>query len=138
MLVIDASVALAWAFPDEEGAGPLAVLRQIDSESAIVPPIWPLEVANVLVGAERSGRLSKTDLRKALLLFSRLPIKVSMLGIELDSGLAQVVALARKHRLSSYDASYLELAIRTGSKLATLDRPLSKAANAEGVSLILD
>ncbi|MFO0847128.1 MAG: type II toxin-antitoxin system VapC family toxin [Gemmataceae bacterium] len=135
MLVVDASVALAWVFPDEASAATEAVLRRVGDEGGLVPAVWPLEVANALVGGERTGRLARADARRAFALYAGLPLKVCPVGPGLDTGLGQVVALARRHALTTYDAAYLELAVRTGTPLATLDRRLAAAAVAERVEL---
>ena len=125
-MVIDASVALAWCFADEKHPYAAGVLRLLESRTAVVPAIWPLEVANALVIAERRGRLR-------LARTAELIAELSKLGISVDpDSLAQAwketLALARRHTLSVYDAAYLELASRENVPLATLDEALARAA----------
>ncbi|HEX8303600.1 MAG TPA: type II toxin-antitoxin system VapC family toxin [Jatrophihabitans sp.] len=133
MFVIDASVTMAWCFADEATSGTEAVLDQFTGDEAVVPAVWPLEVANVLLVAERRLRLTEAQASRFLDLLQQLPISVD--GAPTD--LAAVVAAGRRHELSSYDASYLVLAERTGAPLATLDRRLADAATRAGVRLLV-
>ena len=100
---------------------------------AIVPSVWPLEVANVLLVAERKRRLSRADTARFVSLVRSLPILVE--DETPDRILGEILALAREYGLSSYDASYLDLSIRTSLPIATLDQDLRKAAKRCGVSL---
>jgi hypothetical protein len=97
-------------------------------------PIWPLEVANVLLVAERRGRLSEAQASRFLELLAQLPINVD----SSPSDVAGIVATGRRHTLSSYDAAYLLLAERLGAALATLDKLLAKAARKAGVHLLIN
>ncbi len=133
MFVLDTSVAMAWCFEDEATGATEAVLDRLSDEQAAVPSIWPLEVANVLLVGERRGRLSEAQASRFLELLTQLPIDVD--GSATD--MAGLVATGRRHTLSSYDASYLMLAERLGLALATLDRPLAKAARKSGVELLV-
>jgi predicted nucleic acid-binding protein len=133
VFVIDASVTMAWCFADEATSGTEAVLDQFTGDEAVVPAVWPLEVANVLLVAERRLRLTEAQASRFLDLLQQLPISVD--GAPTD--LAAVVAAGRRHELSSYDASYLVLAERTGAPLATLDRRLADAATRAGVRLLV-
>jgi predicted nucleic acid-binding protein len=130
--VLDASVALAWCFEDEGGDTAIAVLERMRSDEAVVPAIWPLEVTNGLVTAERKGRLSPRAAAQALSMLAALPVVVEPLA-RLRT-FETTFRLARTRGLSSYDASYLELAARLGVPLATLDARLAQAARAEGVA----
>lgn len=132
MFVLDSSVAMAWCFEDEATDATDAVLDRLRDDRAVVPAIWPLEVANVLLVAERRSRLSEAQASRFVELLAQLPIDVD--GSATD--MAGLVAAGRRHRLSPYDASYLVLAKRQGVALATLDRPLAKAAGNSGVQLI--
>lgn len=129
-LVLDASVVLAWALPDEADAAlATPVLRQVIEEGAAVPALWRLEVGNALLIAERRGRLRTEQLAETLRYLESLPIEADP-----ETGLhawATTVGLARRHRLSLYDACYLELALRRGLPLATFDAALAGAAAAE-------
>jgi predicted nucleic acid-binding protein len=132
--VLDASVALAWCFRDETKAYAHRVLRRLDDEPAVVPNVWLLEVANGLLIAERRGRLSRAEVRQVGGVFEDLPI--STRETSLEQALGSVLDLANAHRLSAYDASYLELAMREGLPLATQDQALRGAAQRVGVRLL--
>jgi len=103
-------------------------------EEVRVPAHWPLEVANTLLMARRGGRITAIQVNEFINDLAALPIR-----IEPPSEPAQwptILALAEAHRLTAYDAAYLELALRTALPLATLDGDLHKAARAEGAPLI--
>ena len=129
--VLEASVAMAWAFADEEHPVATAALTLIRSDEGCVPSLWWFEVRNVLIVSERRGRLRETDTALFLRSLARLPIVVDRAPEE-----AMVLTLARRHSLTVYDASYLELAERHGVRLATLDAALAQAAQRENISLI--
>ena len=133
MFVIDTSVAMAWCFQDEATQATDAALDLLRTDHAVVPAIWPLEVANVLLVAERRGRLSEAQASRFLELLAQLPINVDTSPTDM----AGIVATGRRHTLSSYDAAYLLLAERLGTTLATLDKPLAKAARKAGVQLLI-
>lgn len=124
---------MAWCFEDEATEATEAVLDRLRSERALVPAIWPLEVANVLLVAQRRGRVSEAQIGRFVRLLAQLPIDVD----ETSTDVASLVALGRTHELSSYDASYLLLAERAGLMLATLDDRLTKAAAHAGVPLLI-
>lgn len=130
-VVIDASLALAWCFPDEMSSYGDAVLMALERTEVIVPAIWPLEVANALLVGERRGRLLETHIARFRELLKALPIREDSRTI--GSALSEILPLARAFGLSAYDASYLDVAIRHGAYIATLDGALQKAANAKGV-----
>jgi predicted nucleic acid-binding protein len=134
--VLDASVVMAWCFEDEVSLYADAVLDSLSNHAAIAPAVWPLEISNVLVVAERRGRINKAGSARFITLITQLPIT-----IELESSqrvFSEIMALAREHALSSYDASYLDLAMRLGLPLATQDTRLRNAAQSAGVLLYLD
>ena len=128
--VPDASVAAVWLLPDEEA--PLAdlALGRLMDEEAKVPNLFWHELRNLLLSAERRGRIDERHANESIARLRQLPIHCPG---EPDD--AHVMALARDHQLTAYDASYLALAIREGCALVTLDRRLTQAASAEGVSL---
>lgn len=130
-LVLDASIAASWHF-DEGSAGADAILDSLAEDSARVPLIWWFEIRNVVVLGERSGRATKEQTAAFLELLSRLPINLADIPDE-----ARLIDLSRKHRLTFYDAAYLELAQREAIGLATLDKELVKAAGLEGVPLVV-
>jgi predicted nucleic acid-binding protein len=134
--VVDNSVVMAWCFDDEASGYADTVLESLEGSEAIVPSIWPLELGNVLVVAERQRRLGKADVVRFLELVGSLPISVEQESPE--RMLNEIVSLARDLRLSTYDASYLDLAMRSGSPIATQDKPLMKAARECGVPVLGD
>jgi predicted nucleic acid-binding protein len=132
-LVLDASVTLAWAFEDEEGAYTEAVLESLKEAAACVPAIWPLEVGNALLVAERRGRLTQAATAQFLALLGQLHIVVEPERPE--QVLGGILSLAREQGLSAYDATYLHLAMRRGLPLATTDAKLRQAAVLAGAAL---
>lgn len=124
--VVDNSIVMAWCFEDEGNAYAEAVLDSLVAAQAVVPAIWPLEVGNVLLVAARKKRLSEAGVARFLALVNNLPIFVEQESPE--RMLREILALARKHKLSTYDASYLDLAMRLGLPIATQDASLTKAA----------
>ena len=125
--VVDNSVVMAWCFADEENDYADFVLGSLEDNVAIVPAIWPLEIGNVLVVAERRQRLSEADSVRFLSLVKNLPISVEQETP--NRMMKEILAIARYHQLSTYDASYLDLAMRMGLPIATLDKALKNAAN---------
>ncbi len=134
VFVLDTSVTMTWCFVDEATPYGDRVLEGLRADAALTPAIWPLEVANALRVGERRGRLQPGRIPPFLELIGGLPIAVDAGGI--DMALGQVLDLARKLDLSSYDASYLELALREGIPLATQDARLRSAARRVGVPLV--
>jgi predicted nucleic acid-binding protein len=131
MFVIDASVVASWCFPDESHPVAETALRKLKSESATTPVLLWFELRNVLLVGERRGRLSETQTVQFLRHVGNLPIE-----IDREPDQAAALSLARAHRLSFYDAAYLELAQRRSTPLATLDEALIDAARAEKIALI--
>lgn len=131
--VLDASVALAWAFEDEGGDYPKLVLEALGWGEAVTSSLWPLEVSNGLVVAERRGRITPADSSRFAALLMALPIVIEPL--DRRRVFDTVRPLARVTGLSVYDAHYLELAARLGVPLSTLDQGLQAAAEAEGVGI---
>ena len=132
--VIDNSVVMAWCFQDQSNKYTEAVLNKLQTSEACAPSIWPLQVGNVLLVAERKKLLSKADVTRFLSLVRDLPITVDQESA--DRMLTEILGLAREHHLSTYDASYLDLAMRLGVPLATQDKALSAAAKKCKVSLV--
>lgn len=133
-IVIDTSVTMAWCFEDEATEQTDRVLDHLRAEVAIVPALWQLEVANVLLVAERRNRISEAQATHFLDLLRQLPIQVDATPV--DTG--AIIAAGRRHGLSAYDASYLVLAERLAAPLATGDRALAAACRTAGVPLVLD
>lgn len=133
-LVLDGSLALSWYFEDERTDASRAVLEEVAERGALVPPHWPLEVANGLQMAVRRKRIDVAFRDRAL-------ANLATMMIEVDPecqarAWSGAVRLADAHVLTLYDAAYLELAERRRLRLATLDRSLARAAGAVGVALI--
>ena len=122
-IVVDASSLLCLAFDDEGLPFATALVDAIRDSGAVAPPILWYELRNALVVNERRGRIQPEQSTAFLALLDELPIVSQPLPPE-----AGVLDLARRLRLSVYDASYLELAVREGAPLATLDAALREAA----------
>ncbi len=133
--VVDASVALSWCFEDEGESYAVSVLDELGSSEAVTASLWPVEVTNGLLTAERRGRLVLADARRFARLLLALPIVVDPVSRSIS--FEATYALARRHKLTSYDAAYLELAVRLGVPIATLNGPLRVAAKREGVAVFL-
>jgi predicted nucleic acid-binding protein len=134
-LVLDASVTLAWCFPDESTPYTEGVLDLLATEAeAATPAIWPFEVANALLVAERHKRITTAQVASMLQRIASLPITVD--PIRVDRAFGQILATAREQTLTEYDAAYLELAMREGLPLATLDDQLRQGARSAGVALV--
>ena len=129
--VLDASVAAAWLFDDEDEPRAVTALTRLEDEVAVVPQLWHLEVRSALLGAERRGRLRVDETEQRLRLLRELPIRT-----DTEPELETALDFARLRRLSFYDAMYLELARRLGVALATLDTALARAASAEEIVLV--
>jgi predicted nucleic acid-binding protein len=135
VFIPDASVSLGWCFSDEATPYTEALLdRLIGGEEVAVPSHWPLEILNGVIQAKRKGRVAEPTVERFLSSLISFHIVV-----DAEHGFLRLSAireLAERHRLTSYDAAYLELAIRLGLPLATLDGALQRAARAENVALI--
>jgi predicted nucleic acid-binding protein len=132
-LVLDSSVALAWCFEDEHTPALLALLDQVADAGAFAPALWPLEVLNGLLMAERRRRLDAAQRHALMGLLRDLPITLDHEMAPQAWGVT--VRLAENDHLTLYDAAYLELAQRLNLPLATLDAELRAAATALGISL---
>jgi predicted nucleic acid-binding protein len=132
--VVDNSIALAWCFEDEQDGAIMALLDRVAESGAVAPQLWPIEALNGLLTAERRGRIDRA-------VGLRLAGFLHQLPIEIDEETASqswttTARLAEQHRLTAYDATYLELAIRRGIPLATRDTALIAAAGAVGIDLL--
>lgn len=132
VFVLDASVTMAWCFEDEATMATDALLDRLVDDVAIVPALWSLEVANVLLVAERKRRMTEAQAARFVQLLSQLPIRVD----PSPAGVSDVLAAGRRHGLSAYDATYLVLAEQLGAPLATLDTDLATACAAAGVTVL--
>lgn len=132
--VMDASVTLGWLLPDEGTAEAQRILLMLRASQALVPALWPLEVANAILAAQRRNRLGRAEARQALLAVGDLRIGIEPLQA---ADMPRVWTLALEQKLSVYDAAYLDLAVRNRIPLATLDRDLRRAAASIGVELLI-
>jgi predicted nucleic acid-binding protein len=132
-LVLDGSVTLAWLFHDEKDPYADKIVGKLPNLIFFVPRLWHLEIGNVLLVGERRGRCTQADIANWLAFLGGLPIVVD--GETESRAWSDTIALARQHGLSEYDAAYLELALREGIPIATLDAKLKAAAKAAGVPI---
>ena len=132
--ILDCSVAMAWLFFDEGNDSTDALRKELVTEHAVVPALWPIEVGNALLAATWRGRISEED-------WPRIRYDLKELPIEIDTDscarvLDRVLPVAKDYKLSVYDATYLELAMRLSLPLATLDRQLAAAARGAGIEVL--
>lgn len=129
--MLDASVALAWAFEDEaEGYADMVLEALSGGDGAVVPDLWGYEVVNALVVGERRKRILPAESARFLTLLRGLPIEFEAFSFD---GMTELAPLVREHGLSAYDVAYLAVAARRGIPLATQDRSLGEAARRSGV-----
>jgi predicted nucleic acid-binding protein len=129
-------VAVSWCFEDEAAEETDALLERARDEGAVVPSLWHLELGNVLLQAERRGRINAADVTTRLALIGDLPILTD--GETSLRALREILTLARAEMLTTYDAAYLELSIRRGLPLATKDHSLQVAARRIGIKTLPD
>lgn len=132
-LVVDTSVLAAWIFK-EERFDAKAIVELIANGTTFVPQLLPVELANVVLVAERKQRVSSNFAVEQLAMIGELPL---IIDAETSGRVrTDTYQLAKAERLTVYDATYLELALRLGAKLATLDRDLAAAARRRGVNVV--
>lgn len=132
-VVIDASIVLSWCFEDESSPETDELFGRVRDDGGIVPGLWHLELGNILLQAEKRGRISAREIGIRLDLIARLPIVTDQ---ETTSrAWREILILARAERLTAYDAAYLELASRRGLPLLTKDMELARAARRAGVQV---
>lgn len=130
-VVVDTSVAACWCFPDEASTAADDALDTLSDTELLVPRLFWFELRNVLLVGERRNRITFRQIQEGLAEIDGLPAIVDDDCVE-----ELLMTLARRHGLTAYDAAYLELAVRYGAALATLDKHLARAAEAEAVTLI--
>lgn len=137
--ILDNSVAMRWLLATDKLTDQTyaeTVLLSLNDAQAIVPQIWQLEAANVLLGAEKRGQLDAESVEAFVSHLDSLPIQTDTLTHH--QVFSRTMSLARAYKLSSYDAAYLELALREGLPIATLDQDLLKAALKANVEIYLE
>lgn len=132
--ILDASVTLAWFFSDEATPATNQLLDQLLTSTAFVPNIWPLEVSNILVGAEKRKKVTYANIIQFLDQLEKLNIQIDNETSKL--AFHDILSLAHSEELTTYDAAYLELAMRKGLSIASKDKLLCKAAKNVGVKVI--
>lgn len=132
-IVIDASVALAWGFPDEASDYAEQVLLALEGQTILVPALWATEITNAVLVAERRKRIRQPEIRRFVELLGDLTVVMDSQTVA-DS-LGNILPLGREYGLSAYDAAYLDVAIRHGAPLATLDGNLQKAGRKAGIDI---
>ena len=133
--VMDSSITMAWGFEDEKTSYTEAILNAVSAGSmAVVPTLWSYEVLNVLVTAQRRKRMTQAQALRFWRGLQSFSIRIDENHQTSHSSL-ELMSLAEQHHLTAYDAAYLELALREGLPLATLDESLKKAAKAAGVPI---
>jgi len=128
-LVLDSSICLSWFFPDERTNFTDTALDVAANEECWVPALWRLEFSNALLVAERRRRLTRAERLQMLDEASRLSLRVDAQVHDLR----QISSLASQHGLSAYDTTYLELAMRLGAPMITLDKELAAAGMSAGL-----
>jgi predicted nucleic acid-binding protein len=132
-IAIDASVALAWCFPDEASNYADSVLLAVENLTVIVPTIWAVEITNALLVGERRKRIRQPEIRRYVDLLKGLSIVEERQRF--SETVSNVLPLAREYDLSAYDAAYLDVAVRHEIPLATLDGAMQKACTAAGIEI---
>lgn len=134
VFVLDTSFALAWILDEEQEKRIDAVFDLLNQRSAVVPSLWFYEVSNALLMNEKRGRLSQTDTVRAITLLNALPL---IIDSDCETrAFREIIALARTHNLTVYDATYLDIAMRMSLPLATLDNSLMRASQSLHVKIL--
>lgn len=131
--VLDASITLAWCFSDEATPKSVSILEQLETSTAFVPTLWPLEVGNVLIGAERRKRITYSQIAEFIALLEGLNIRHD--DETSARGFHEILSLSYSEKLTTYDAAYLELAMRLGLPLVSKDSQLCSVATRLGVAV---
>lgn len=126
--VLDCSVAIAWCFEDETTPYTETVLSSLNITNAIVPKLWYIEIVNVLLMAQKKGRINDNGIFHFLSLLEKLPI----ISDETNVTMVDLVMLSQKYQLTSYDGCYLNLCLQYNLPLATLDKKLISAVQEAG------
>ena len=133
--VLDVSIALAWAFRDETSPYATSVIGRLRRDRAAAPGIWTIEVSNALIVAVRRGRIDEMNAYRIHRVIQDLPMEIDWDYTAATLG-HRVLRLGIDHGLTAYDACYVDLAIRRGLPLATLDERLARAASKAGIEIL--
>lgn len=131
--VLDASITLSWCFADESTPKTIALLERLETATAFVPALWSLEVGNVLLAAKRRQRITQAQIIEFLALIGNLNIQID--HETAVRGFQEILSLANSDGITTYDAAYLELAMRLGLPLATKVVQLTTVAKQNGVAI---
>jgi predicted nucleic acid-binding protein len=129
--VLDCSLTMTFLFREEATSLSEIAKMGLMTNKAYVPSIWPLEVNNVLWVGIRQKKITEIQAKRFKYILNELPIIIDLKAADLRNEV--ILELAQKHKISCYDAAYLELSLREHLPLATLDQALAKAAKAAGV-----
>lgn len=132
--IVDCSIAVSWCFKDEATPVTEALLKRLPDEPAFVPAIWHLELGNILVRDERRKRITAYQFAECLKFISTLPLHTD--EETTSHAWNEIISLAHAEKLTTYDAAYLELAMRKGLPLATKDKDLIDAARRSGIAVL--
>ena len=132
-IVIDASVALAWCFPDEASEYADRILVALEGHAILVPALWSVEITNAVLVAERRKRIKQPEMQRFVELLDGLTVLMDSRSV--TESVSNILPLAREYGLSAYDAAYLDVAIRHGAPLATLDSKLQRAGEKAGIEI---
>jgi predicted nucleic acid-binding protein len=132
--VLDCSVTMSWLLPDERSDATDALADELERTTAVAPAIWPYEVANALLVAQRRARIANDDVVRVRRALAALPIEVEAMPSE--HILSAVSDFGHRLEITSYDAAYIELAARRRLPLATLDERLRKACTALKIEVL--
>ncbi|MFI4983838.1 MAG: type II toxin-antitoxin system VapC family toxin [Rickettsiales bacterium] len=131
--VLDCSVAVSWCFEDEQDDYSLGVLEFLSKQVAVVPSLWYYEVCNVLLNAQKQKRASQAVVSNFLNSLNQLPIEVISSA---NSSMQDLILISARYDLTVYDGSYLDLALKLGVPIATLDKKLIAAVQKSGGKLL--
>jgi predicted nucleic acid-binding protein len=133
-IVIDASVALAWCFPDEASEYADGVLVALEGRAILVPALWSVEITNAVLMAERRKQVKQPEIRRFVELLDALTVIMDSLSV--TESVSNILPIAREYGLSAYDAAYLDVAVRHAVPLATLDSALQKGGRKAGIEIL--
>ena len=132
-IVTDASLALAWCFPDEASEYADRILVALEGHAILVPALWSVEITNALLTAERRKRVKPPEIRRFVELLDGLTVIIDSQSVA--ESVSNILPIAPEYGLSAYGAAYLDVAVRHGAPLATFDNALRKAGQKAGIEI---